>query len=80
MIDNIQYHAKTKRLRLVLNAGAETGILLEISDDGQGFDLREARRGNGLENMAARCKETGGEFAVESRPEKGTTIRVRFRN
>ncbi len=77
-LTNIQRHAKANRLRLALSFGAETGILLEISDDGQGFDLREARRGNGLENMAARCRETGGEFAIESRAGKGTTIRVRF--
>jgi signal transduction histidine kinase len=77
-LTNIQRHAKAKRLQLTLITEPENGVLLEIADDGQGFDLREARRGNGLENMTARCRENGGEFQIESQPGRGTKVRVRF--
>jgi signal transduction histidine kinase len=78
-LTNIQRHAKAKRLQLTLITEPVNGVLLEITDDGQGFDLREVRRGNGLENMAARCRENGGKFEIESQPGEGTKIRVRFK-
>ncbi len=77
---NIQRHSKAKGLRLMLITELSGDVVLEIVDNGKGFDLREIRRGNGLENMAARCRENGGEFRIESEPGQGTGIIVRFKS
>ena len=50
--------------------------LLEISDDGQGFDLRKmsVTLGHGLSNMHTRAHKVGGDVEVTSEPGKGTTV------
>jgi signal transduction histidine kinase len=53
----------------------ETQILLEVSDNGTGFevDLVEAQ-GHGLGNMVHRAKQIGARLKVQSQPKKGTSI------
>jgi signal transduction histidine kinase len=52
----------------------ENHLILEIRDNGKGFDRHEVAKGNGLENMAARCRQMGGFFDLTPQPGKGTTI------
>jgi signal transduction histidine kinase len=51
--------------------------LIEIVDDGCGFDVAAADRSarNGLRNLRERINETGGQLAVLSSP-RGTTVRI----
>jgi signal transduction histidine kinase len=50
---------------------------LTVADDGRGFDRdRAAGHGLGLRLMAERVRELGGSLAVESRPGRGTELRV----
>ncbi len=53
-------------------------LILEITDNGQGFELAEARNqgGMGLENMQTRAKELGGTLEILTQPAQGTTIRA----
>lgn len=55
-------------------------VLIEIGDEGPGFDLAEAaHKGRlGLTGMRDRIEVLGGSFAVESESSRGTTIRVRL--
>ncbi len=70
----IKYSAATKvELRII---ETEKEIQLIIADDGIGFKLSDVILGNGLENMKNRAKTIGGEFILESAPEKGTTITI----
>jgi signal transduction histidine kinase len=57
---------------------AEGGrAVLEITDDGSGFDVeRPAHRGHGLENFRWRAERLAGEVAVTSTPGRGTTVRL----
>jgi hypothetical protein len=50
--------------------------MLEVDDDGKGFDPDTSRRGDGLTNLAARVQALGGTFSIESALGKGTTITV----
>jgi signal transduction histidine kinase len=51
--------------------------LLEISDDGSGFDIAATdRAGQGLPNLRARAEALGGELEIESEPDVGTWVRV----
>src|SRR5215469_3533175 len=54
-------------------------IQLEVSDDGAGFDVEEAKgNGLGLVSMQERAHFVHGELLVESEPGKGTRIIVRI--
>ena len=76
-LNNALKHANADRVdvRLALENGL---VLLEIADDGIGFDLELAREGGGfgLRGMEERVMHLGGKFVVESRPGEGTRIRV----
>lgn len=52
-------------------------ILLQIKDDGTGFDVNNytSKNGNGLKNMRHRAQEVGAKFEIES-SEKGTITSV----
>jgi signal transduction histidine kinase len=56
----------------------EDSLLIEIADDGQGFDLDlEARTGwprFGLQTMRERTHAVGGRFEIESTPGAGTCV------
>ena len=59
-------------------------VELTVRDDGIGFDPQTARLRSaegasfGLLGMQERVELLGGEFAVESRPGHGTSVRLRF--
>ncbi len=68
-------HASTVRLRL---ASQQREIILEIEDDGRGFDSTKAFPGHlGLASMQERAEQLGGTFALVSAPGQGTQIRMR---
>lgn len=54
------------------------GLMLEVIDDGIGFDPMVARGkgGMGLNSMQERAEQLGGQFEVISAPDQGTRVRV----
>jgi signal transduction histidine kinase len=50
--------------------------VLEVRDDGPGFDPGRAGPGTGRQNMADRIAAAGGTLSVESRPGAGTHVRA----
>jgi signal transduction histidine kinase len=75
---NIIKHAHASAVVLRL-ARQEREVILEISDDGKGFDPTKTFPGHlGLHSMRERSARIGGTFAVESTPGQGTRIRVRM--
>jgi len=72
---NIAKHAQAHHASIDLWT-APGRALLEISDDGQGFDLRKmsVTLGHGLSNMHTRAHKVGGDVEVTSEPGKGTTV------
>jgi signal transduction histidine kinase len=59
--------------------GTLAEVHLAVSDDGKGFDLASAMKdvGLGLTSMRERVKIVNGEFSIDSRPQRGTTIYAR---
>jgi signal transduction histidine kinase len=50
--------------------------VLEIHDDGAGFDVESAtRHGHGLENFRWRAERLAGQVEVTSTPGRDTTVR-----
>jgi signal transduction histidine kinase len=55
--------------------GAQDGwITFAVSDEGPGFDIRNAGMGSGLQNMSDRMAALGGMLEVRSAPGRGTTV------
>jgi signal transduction histidine kinase len=78
-IDNAVAHAQATAITISLRADASQ-IHFSISDNGHGSSEAErsqaAERGSfGLKSMQARITSLGGEFALESAPGQGTTVR-----
>jgi len=49
-------------------------ILLEVKDNGVGFEPDKLRSGNGLNNMRTRSASLSGECRIDAAPGKGTTV------
>jgi signal transduction histidine kinase len=50
--------------------------VLEIDDDGQGFDPAVPQTGHGLRNLKDRETAIGGRVAVESKAGEGTIVQI----
>jgi signal transduction histidine kinase len=75
-LHNILKHGSAREVFIGLTV-TESALELRIEDDGRGFEPgRQARLGNGLENMRKRATDLGGEFGLHSAPGKGTQIKV----
>lgn len=75
---NVRQHSAADLVRVVLASEGDRAVL-QISDDGRGFDTTalEARtRSYGLIAMRSRLRELGGELRIDSAPGEGTTIRA----
>ena len=74
---NITAHAGARKAQINLRS-TEEGLELVIADDGQGFDLAEARRlgGLGLISLDERVRLVGGSLAISTEPQRGTEMRV----
>jgi signal transduction histidine kinase len=71
---NVARHARANHVRVSL--GTDHGlVILEVHDDGKGFDRNQIQTGSGLRNMRARAAEFNAEVTVESPPGGGTTVR-----
>jgi signal transduction histidine kinase len=79
---NTVQHAHAARATVTLTY-MDTGIALDIVDDGAGFDTEAAARvdgdgGFGLAAMRARVRALGGALSVESAPGQGTALAASF--
>ncbi len=75
-LSNVGRHAGARTCRLSLRRQGELAVL-EVDDDGRGFDPSNVRReGQGLRNIAERAARLGGSLAIESKPSEGTIVRV----
>ena len=75
---NARKHAKAKRLSVTFDR-CDNGVLLEVEDDGCGFDTAFIPIGHyGLLTMRERAEVSGGTLLVHSQPGHGTRISVRL--
>jgi signal transduction histidine kinase len=77
-LTNIAKHARAHRVRVAISA-ADGELLVEVQDDGAGFDPELASDGFGLAGMRERVALAGGSLSVESGAgERGTIVRARL--
>jgi signal transduction histidine kinase len=74
---NAAKHAKAKKVQISLWT-TQDRILMEINDDGMGFDVDSMSLtiGHGLANINTRARSSGGEADISSVLNAGTTILV----
>lgn len=72
---NVAKHSRARRTDIHLWTTRDR-VLLEIADNGQGFDLRKmsVTLGHGLSNMHVRAHKVGGDIEITSAPGEGTTV------
>ena len=77
-LGNVARHARARHVTLSLRA-EDGAVVLEIADDGVGFEPDGAVAGLGLRNMRERAFNIGARLDVESRPGAGTRLVLRMR-
>jgi signal transduction histidine kinase len=73
-LSNVGKHAQATTCRVSLHRDGEEAVL-EIDDDGRGFDPAAPQTGLGLRNLKDRGIAIGGRVTVETKAGEGTTIR-----
>jgi signal transduction histidine kinase len=72
---NVRRHSEARNVEVGLRMDDEA-IVIEVADDGRGFDPGSARAGVGLSAMRERVEGLGGKIEVRSRPGEGTKVTV----
>lgn len=72
---NAARHSRASRLDVLLHYGSDE-VVLEVSDDGRGFDPAHPTSGHGLRGMRERLAAVGGQLTIESSEGGGCTVRA----
>ncbi|HET8567122.1 MAG TPA: sensor histidine kinase [Solirubrobacterales bacterium] len=75
-LSNAARHSGAGRVEVRLRRTEGGGVVLEVADDGRGFAFDESERGLGIGGMRERALLIGAELTIESRPGRGTTVRL----
>lgn len=78
-LNNIIKHADAKVVSISLRSG-DDAIILQIKDDGNGFDCSKIRKGLGLDGITNRAELFGGKAEITSSPGNGCHVKVSLPN
>jgi Na+/proline symporter len=76
---NCVKHAQPSRIEILLreDPALEGTLIIEVADDGVGFDPNAAHTGHlGIKGMRERTERLGGELFIDSSPGGSTTVRA----
>ena len=75
VLRNIERHAQATHVRIRLGIAGDTHLMLEISDNGIGFDPARIPPGHyGVVGLREQAELIGARLTVESQPDSGTTV------
>ena len=82
-LNNISIHAGANRVQIHLSQRLEmftntNNLLLNIDDNGKGFNTDQESDGFGLLGMRERVNAVRGKFSLYSAPDQGTQIEAKF--
>lgn len=72
-INNIVKHSAATEADVEFRVEGDQ-LFLRVADNGKGFDLTQESEGHGLTSMKGRAEEMGGNFQLESKIGKGSTV------
>ena len=61
---------------MLLIQETQNNIVISITDDGIGFNMAEIQLGNGLENIKNRASAINAKVKIDSKIDKGTSIKL----
>lgn len=73
ILNNIVKHSQATQVTLTFSMSSQH-LTLEISDNGQGFEIPSTSTGDGLSNIRQRLLRHAGLATIQSTPGQGTTI------
>ena len=76
-LNNIIKHANASEVKIDLSQ-RKMRIILSISDNGSGFDVKKKAAGIGIQNIKSRAESFGGNARFVSSPGKGCVLTVLF--
>ncbi len=75
IINNTLKHSSAKNVKIEFkNQG--NGFVVQITNDGLGFDTKAVKNGKGLENIDARIAKINGQITFETFQNKGNSIEI----
>lgn len=76
-LQNILKHAKAKNVTLDFSTNQEN-LIINLKDDGVGFNTKKAKKGIGLKNIKSRIEKLKGSIKLSSELKKGTTLLIKI--
>jgi signal transduction histidine kinase len=78
-INNALKYANASTITVDFNI-KENQLIVNVADDGKGFNLDNLQLGNGINNMKKRAHEIHGEIIIVSKESQGTNIQLKMNN
>ena len=75
VLNNIRKHSEARHVAIQLYC-RDGNLVLEVKDDGVGFEVSQKKPGDGLKNFQNRAAEMRAEVTVTSQPKSGTTVKL----
>jgi signal transduction histidine kinase len=78
-LNNVLKHSKATAVKITMFA-QDQSILLELVDNGKGFEMDSSHRnrGSGINGIRDRVILLGGDFHITSQPDEGTKLQVKL--
>ncbi|MDQ6761781.1 MAG: histidine kinase, partial [Bacteroidota bacterium] len=76
-INNIQKHAMATEVNINIEA-KDNNLLMQVTDNGKGFDTGKPTHRNGLKNIQQRMQKWGGTCTVQSSAGKGAILKIKL--
>jgi signal transduction histidine kinase len=78
-LNNCLKYANAKNVHLDVTMKSRGVLQMVLRDDGNGFDVHNIKKGNGVNNMQIRATRMNGKLYIDSRLDKGTIITLTFK-
>lgn len=75
-LQNINKYANANFIKVDFKKDKKGNLILNIVDDGEGYDLKMKSKGIGMKNMVDRTHESKGTIEIKSEKDKGTQVLV----
>jgi signal transduction histidine kinase len=78
LLQNVTKYAQAQNCHVTI-AELNNYLVIEIKDDGIGFNINSFSKGIGLKNIKERAKSIDSEIEIKSNPNEGTTIKLKVK-
>jgi two-component system sensor histidine kinase UhpB len=75
-LTNVARHAQAQQVTISLQKKEQSAIILQIRDDGCGYDSSQQRAGTGVVGMRERATALGGTLHIDAHCGQGTMVQV----